>query len=82
MSRGGAWGSLAAYGVRVPVGHAADGPATLPLALTLGRWLLDRDRRSRRRCCCSGSRPDAATDRCLALGEALADRAPTGSRCW
>lgn len=69
----GAWGSLAAYGVARPVGTGA-GPATLPLALTLGRWLLGRggwDGAS----LLFGVEPDAGTERCLALGEALAGRA-------
>ncbi len=69
----GAWGSLAGYGVRVPVG-SGEGPPTLPLALTLGRWLLDR-RSVTLPTVLFGVEPDTATDRCLALGEALADRA-------
>ena len=71
--RDGAWGSLAAYGVRVPVG-SGEGLPTLPLALTLGRWLLDR-RSVTLPTVLFGVEPDTATDRCLALGEALADRA-------
>jgi hypothetical protein len=69
----GAWGSLAAYGVRVPVG-SGEGTPTLPLALTLGRWLLDR-RSVTLPIVLFGVEPDTATDRCLALGEALTDRA-------
>jgi len=71
--RDGAWGSLAAYGVRVPVG-SGEGPPTLPLALTLGRWLLDRGSVSLPTVL-FGIEADTASDRCLALGEALADRA-------
>ena len=37
----GAWGSLAGFGVQVPVGTGT-GDATLPLSLTIARWLLDR----------------------------------------
>ena len=71
----GAWGSLAGYGVRVPVG-SGPGEPTLPLSLTLGRWLLDRaDGQARSQAVLFGVEPDAGTDRCLALGEALAGRA-------
>jgi len=71
----GAWGSLAAFGVRVPVGSGAGEP-TLPLALTLGRWLLSRaDGQAQGPTLLFGVEPDAGTDRCLALGEALAGRA-------
>jgi hypothetical protein len=69
----GAWGSLAGYGVRVPVG-AGEGPASLPLPLTLGRWLLDR-RSVTLPTVLFGVEPETSPDRCLALGEALADRA-------
>jgi hypothetical protein len=71
----GAWGSLAGFGVRVPVGSGAGEP-TLPLSLTLGRWLVDRaDGQAGRQPLLFGVEPDAGTDRCLALGEALAGRA-------
>ncbi len=70
----GAWGSLSAYGVRVPVG-AGEGDPTLPLSLTLGRWLLDRAAARRRPRCCSASSRTPAPSGALALGEALADRA-------
>ena len=71
----GAWGSLAGYGVRVPVG-SGPGEPTLPLSLTLGRWLLDRaDGQADSQALLFGVEPDAGTDRCLALGEALAGRA-------
>ena len=68
----GAWGSLRGYGVQVPVGDGAGEP-TLPLALTLGRWLLDRAAPGTPTLL-FGVEPDAGTDRCLALGEALAER--------
>jgi hypothetical protein len=74
----GAWGSLAGFGVRVPVG-SGPGEPTLPLSLTLGRWLLDRadrtDGEADRQALLFGVEPDAGSDRCLTLGEALADRA-------
>jgi hypothetical protein len=71
----GAWGSLAGFGVRVPVGSGAGEP-TLPLSLTLGRWLVDRaDGQAGSQPLLFGVEPDAGTDRCLALGEALAGRA-------
>ncbi len=68
-----AWGSLDGYGVRVPVGSGQGSP-TLPLALTLGRWLLDRAA-PELPALLFGVEPDAAPDRCAALGEALAGRA-------
>jgi hypothetical protein len=71
----GAWGSLAGFGVRVPVG-SGPGEPTLPLSLTLGRWLLDRaDGQADCQALLFGVEPDAGTDRCVALGEALAGRA-------
>ena len=71
----GAWGSLAGFGVRVPVGSGAGEP-TLPLSLTLGRWLISRaDGQAQGPLLLFGVEPDAGTDRCLALGEALAARA-------
>lgn len=71
----GAWGSLAGFGVRLPVG-SGPGEPTLPLSLTLGRWLLGRaDGQADSRPLLFGVEPDAGTDRCLALGEALAGRA-------
>jgi hypothetical protein len=69
-----AWGSLERYAVRVPVG-AGEGPPSLPLALTLGRWLLDRAASDRPAALLFGVEPDAEPARCLALGEALAGRA-------
>jgi hypothetical protein len=68
-----AWGSLAAYGVSVPVGGGTGAP-TLPLALTLGQWLLDR-RGAGVPVVLFGVADDTPPDRCRALGEALADRA-------
>ena len=71
----GAWGSLAGFGVRVPAG-SGPGEPSLPLSLTLGRWLLSRaDGQAQGRALLFGVEPDAGTDRCLALGEALAGRA-------
>jgi hypothetical protein len=69
-----AWGSLAGYGVDVAVGEGP-GPATLPLSLTLGRWLLDR-RPARTARLFFGVSADADAARCAQLGAALADRAP------
>ena len=71
----GAWGSLSAYGVQVAVG-SGEGSPTLPLALTLGRWLLARaDVGEERDVLLFGVEPDTEPARCQALGEALADRA-------
>jgi hypothetical protein len=66
-------GSLAPYGVDLRVG---DGPgaATLPLSLTVGRWLVDSaapDVPS----VFFGVAPDEASGRCAGLGAGLADRA-------
>jgi hypothetical protein len=69
----GAWGSLAPYGVRIPVGDGA-GPPTLALSLTIGRWLLDRGSVALPSVL-FGVEAETATDRCLALGETLAGRA-------
>ena len=79
-----AWGSLRAYGVAVDVGRpdapAADvdrtGP-TLPLSLTLGRWLLDRagPTGAVAPALLFGVAADAGRDRCLEVGAALAGRA-------
>jgi hypothetical protein len=68
----GAWGSLASYGVRVPVG-AGEGDPTLPLSLTLGRWLLDRAAVGAP-ALLFGVETDAGSERCLALGAALGGR--------
>jgi len=80
----GAWGSLKAYGVDVDVGRshagAADGHGTgptLPLSLTLGRWLLDRAASTGATApvLLFGVAADADRDRCLEVGAALAGRA-------
>ena len=65
-----AWGSLSSYGVRVPIG-AGDGDPTLPLALTLGRWLLD-GAAAGLRAQLVGVAPDATPEDCAALGVSLA----------
>lgn len=71
-----AWGSLSPYGVDVPVGSGAGRP-TLPLALTIGRWLLDRAVGADRGVphLLFGLAPDTGPRRCLALGGSLAGRA-------
>jgi hypothetical protein len=71
----GAWGSLASYGVDASVG-APDGPPTLPLSLTIGRWLLDRQESAPAEPVLFGVSADADATRCASLGAALADRAP------
>lgn len=73
----GAWGSLRAYGLddRDLGVVAGDGEPTLPLPLTLGRWLLDRARGAAG-ALLFGVAADAARDRCVEIGTALADRAP------
>ena len=71
----GAWGSLRAYGLddRDLGIVAGDGEPTLPLPLTLGRWLLDRARGAAG-ALLFGVAVDAAPDRCVEIGTALADR--------
>jgi hypothetical protein len=73
-----AWGSLRAYGVAVDVGHpgasAANVGPTLPLSLSVGRWLLDRVATATP-ALLFGIPADAERDRCLEVGGALADRA-------
>lgn len=73
----GAWGSLRPFGVAVDVGGPTDRePApTLPLSLTVGRWLLDRAPEAGRTIL-FGVTADAEPQRWLDLGAALADRAP------
>ena len=73
----GAWGSLRAYGLddRDLGVVAGDGEPTLPLPLTLGRWLLDRAGGAAD-ALLFGVAADAAPDRCVEIGTALADRAP------
>ncbi len=72
-----AWGSLRAYGLddRDLGIVAGDGEPTLPLPLTLGRWLLDRAGGAAG-ALLFGVAADAAPDRCVEIGTALADRAP------
>jgi hypothetical protein len=69
----GAWGSLRGYGVRVAVG-AGPGKASLPLSLTLGRWLLDRARPGSP-ALLFGVSDDSSPERCAALGAVLSGRA-------
>lgn len=66
-------GSLAPYGVDVPVGRGS-GEASLPLSLTLGLWLLDNEAPDAARLL-FGVPADTERARCAALGAALADRA-------
>ncbi|MGH8971506.1 MAG: hypothetical protein ACRDV1_16320 [Actinomycetes bacterium] len=69
-----AWGSLRPYGVDIRVG-TGPGPASLPLSLTIGRWLLDRSGVTVP-WLLFGVPADAPPGRCADLGAALADRAP------
>ena len=79
----GAWGSLRAYGVAVDVGRNdgagadVDGGPTLPLSLTVGRWLLDRAGATGAGTpvLLFGVAADADRDRCVEVGAALAGRA-------
>ena len=83
----GAWGSLRGYGVAVDVGRpdevdpdaegALQSAPTLPLSLTLGRWLLDRapSTGDMGPVLLFGVAADADRDRCLEVGAALAGRA-------
>jgi hypothetical protein len=80
----GAWGSLRAYGAAVDVARSHAGGAdgrgtgpTLPLSLTLGRWLLDRapSTGAEAPALLFGVAADADRDRCLEVGAALAGRA-------
>jgi hypothetical protein len=66
-------GSLAPYGIDLRVGRGT-GDAALPLSLTLGLWLLERQAPEVPRLL-FGVHPDTEPDRCAALGAALADRA-------
>ena len=68
----GAWGSLSAYGVQIPVGEGT-GPPTLPLSLTIGAWLLDRGG-AVFPSLLFGVTADSPADRAAALGAALAER--------
>ena len=71
----GAWGSLRAYGLQdAQLGIVAgDGEPTLPLPLTIGRWLLDRAGAAD--AVLFGIAGDADPARCVEVGVALADRA-------
>jgi len=66
-------GSLAGYGVPVTVG---EGPAVLPLPLTVGRWLLARSLPSGPPARWQAVAADAAPADCLRLGAELARLAP------
>jgi hypothetical protein len=66
-------GSLAPYGVDVTVGRGT-GQTSLPLSLTLGLWLLERQAPDAPRLL-FGVHPDTEAARCVALGAALGDRA-------
>ena len=70
----GAWGSLAPYGVDVRVGEGTGSP-TLPLALTIGRWLLDREEHAEVAASFFGVGADTDAHRAAQLGETLAARA-------
>lgn len=72
---GGAWGSLAPYGVDIIVG-TPDGPPTLPLSLTIGDWLLDRQESAPADPLFFRVSADADAQRCASLGATLAERAP------
>jgi len=67
-------GSLAPYGVDLPVGTGT-GEATLPLSLTIGLWLLEQHTPEVPRLL-FGVHPETEPDRCATLGATLADRAP------
>jgi hypothetical protein len=80
----GARGSLRAYGVAVDVGEAdgdgaegGDARPTLPLSLTVGRWLLARAGATggAPQVLLFGVAADADRDRCVEVGAALAGRA-------
>lgn len=68
-----AWGSLRPYGVALDVGSGPGGPS-LPLSLTIGRWLLDRAGGADG-ALLFGVSEDASPTRCTDLGAALAERA-------
>jgi hypothetical protein len=78
----GAWGSLAPYGVAIPpqprsCNGGSDGePPSLPLSLTIGRWLLDRQQPLPSDPVLFGVSADADAPRCAALGAELAEQAP------
>jgi hypothetical protein len=81
----GAWGSLAPYGVDISVpphqprscNGGSDGqPPSLPLSLTIGRWLLDRQESAPADPVLFGVDADTDAATCASLGVTLADRAP------
>jgi hypothetical protein len=67
-----AGGSLAPYGVDLRVGRGTGG-ASLPLSLTIGLWLLERQALDVARLL-FGVPADTEPSRCAALGATLADR--------
>jgi hypothetical protein len=76
MTRGydeSAWGTFAPYGepVEVSLGGPRTGPATLPLSLAVGAWLLDRVRWAGRRLG-QGVADTLSPHDCAALGAKLA----------
>jgi hypothetical protein len=66
-------GSLAPYGVDLPVGPGT-GEATLPLSLTIALWLLEQHAPGVPRLL-FGVHPATEPDRCATLGATLANRA-------
>jgi hypothetical protein len=84
----GAWGSLAPYGVDVPVpppspsssprscnGGSTQPEASLPLSLTIGQWLLGRQQTTAATTLFFGVSADTDAGRCDQIGAALAERA-------
>lgn len=63
-------GSMRPYGLDFVVGPTGDGPAVLPLSLTVGRWLLERNGLSA--AAFQGVAEDATLQDCLSLGHDLA----------
>jgi hypothetical protein len=78
-----AWGSLASYGVDISVpprprscnGGSDGDPPSLPLSLTIARWLLDRQESAPAEPVLFGVSSDADATQCASLGVELADRA-------
>lgn len=64
-------GSLRPYGLDFVVGPAGEGPAALPLSLTIGRWLLERNGLSA--AAFQGIAEDATLEDCLYVGRDLAE---------
>jgi len=71
----GAWGSLHRYGVDIPVGGGSGEPPSLPLSLTVGRWLLERQSAVPASTLFFGVTADADAQLCRQLGATLGDRA-------